>query len=630
MTIKKKIYRFIGWFYLSNAVFYWILGSSYLKSIFLSGSLFENSFIHLTSTFAKSFVVFYAIINYLSYMTLLAFIPACLTWLIAFVLPYQRLILILSILISSFCSLFLLVDSQVYSLFKFHLNGIILNMIFNRQSLDVFDFSYSELLEFGLIGILVLLLELLIAWFVWNKIVAPQKLRIGKSIALFWLGGFLFSYFSLLITIANGNNLLSQQNPNLPFFNQIIAKIIPDSNADDILMRYSENNFSQFSFTNKPLNYPRHPLQCDTKSKPYNVILILIDSLRSDSLNEKEMPKLNEFANHNVRFLNHFSGGNSTQPGLFSLFYSIPSNYWTAALEHKRRPVFFDVLNNSNYESLILWSAPIKMPPFDKTIFLGINDGSIKEAIGDDVGSRDKQITNLAIEFLNRKKINEPFFLNLFYDAPHGYCSEQSYPGFYVLAKNTCSRLLMSNDMDPEPYYKRYLNTVHFIDNELDRVLETITKKGYLEDSIIIITSDHGQEFNDSKQNYWGHSGNFTQFQLQIPLVIHWPDQPSQSVEYRTTSYDVVPTLLQKLFGCENLISDYSIGHNLFDNEGRLGFLIAGSYAYMGIVESDRITTLHASGQITTTDLKAKPLTDAKARMEVFEHALRLMQRYFK
>lgn len=624
----KWLYRFIGWFYLCNAVIFLVLGYGFLKAIFLSGSLFENSIVNFTSGFFKTYIVIYAIINYISYITALAFIPACLMWVFAAFLPYRKLIVSLCILTASACAIVLVVDSQIYSMFKFHLNIIILNMFFSEQSLELFDFSKLELLEFGLgIGFFILL-EMILAWMVWHKIILKKRFLVGQSIALFWLGGFLFSYFSLLITITNGNNLLSQQNPNLPFFNQLIAYLIPAKNADDILMRYSEDHFSQFTFTNAPLNYPLHPLTCDIKIKPYNIIVILVDSLRFDSLNTKFMPKLTEFSKENWRFFSHYSGGNATQPGLFSLFYSIPSSYWTSALEQKKRPVFFDVLDQNNYKTRVIWSSGIKNPPFDKTIYLDVKNLSDDTDSTSDIGTRDKEITELAIDYLKKNTGDKPIYLNLFYNAPHGFCSDQTYPEIYPATKS-CSRLMMSNDMDATPYYNRYLNSVHFVDNEIARLLETIESEGYLKNSIIIISSDHAQEFNDNKKNYWGHAGNFTKFQIKIPLIIHWPNQSAKKITYRTTSYDIIPTLLQNVFHCTNPASDYSIGQNLLKETGRPNFLITGSYANMGVVESDRITTLNASGQIRTTDLNASPILNTQPRMDVFKKALMVMHQYY-
>lgn len=626
---RSMILRFISWFFLSNSLLFWILGYGYLNSILQTASLFKNTFADYSSLAGMIFTLVFAIVNYLTYMMLLAFIPAIFLLAISLILPRQRLIWCLSVLVGVLSLSFLIADSRVYSLYKFHLNSTILSLFFNGNWYEFFDFSTKEL-QVALVVITILfILEIGLAILVWKKIIITQRFQLGKNIFLFWFGGFLFCYFTLLHTIVQNNNLFSQQTPNLPLFNQFFAYLIPDKKAADVLYRYSEEHFTQPLFSNDRLAYPLKPMRCSRAKHPTNIILIMVDSLRFDSLNKEHMPNLANFAQNSWQFLNHMSGGNATQPGLFSLFYSIPSNYWTAVLEQKVPPVLIQLLLNQGYITKILWSSIMTPPPFNQTIYSGISSVNPDGAPGNDIGSKDRYITDQAINFLKNKNTADPFFLNLFYDAPHGFCREQSYPLPYQPATKHCLRFAMSNDVDPNPYYNRYLNAVRFVDSEIGRLLTVIEMLGYLNNSIVLITADHGQEFNDYKHNYWGHAGNFSRAQVQIPLVIHWPNSTSKSIRYVTASYDVVPTLLKRRFNCQNPISDYSIGQDLLVEEARLPFIMVGSYSNMGFIEPDRLTTLRTSGEITVTDTQLDPDPYAVPRMNHLKKALELMRNNF-
>lgn len=654
---KSLLYRFIIWFYLANALFFLLAGCGYLKAILYSGTLFANSveIYAFTTNWGKIFVLFFALVNYLTYMTLLAFIPALFLLFVALLFSSKRVILVLSVLFSVICLMLLIVDSQVYSMFKFHLNSAILSMIFSKNSLMIFDFSAREILTMIVTIGLVLLIEVLLAYGVWKtiskrfsvttnrikglssrtsrrirrRVFNPNSYKIEKIIFWIWFGGFVFCYTSLITTIGQNVNIISQQTPNLPLFNLIYSYLIPDENAKDILTRYSEDYFSQPLFAKDSLNYPLHAMQCDKPVKPYNIILIMVDSLRADNLNEQIMPQLTHFAHHNWNFSKYYSGGNGTQPGLFSLFYSIPGTYWTAAFEQQKAPIFNELIKKNNYQTRVLWSGILRSPPFDKTIYLGLNHLSNDDEVGVDVGDSDRRITHQAINFLTKTRDKRPFFLNLFYDAAHGFCRKQSFSSIYESGNKPCSRIALHSKIDPRPYYNRYLNAVTFIDQEIGTLLQVIEKNGYLKNSIVIITSDHGQEFNETKQNYWGHACNFTRYQVQVPFVIHWPNESPRQFNYLTTSYDVMPTLFQKLFACKNPVSDYSIGQNLLKESGRLPFELTVSYVNMGIIESDRITTLQASGQIVITDSDAKVLVRAEPKTKVIQQAMHLMRRYF-
>ncbi|CAM2821026.1 DUF3413 domain-containing protein [Legionella worsleiensis] len=626
---RRLIVRFVGWFFLINSVMFWIVGSLYLKKILFSPTLFANFLADYSTVSGKILVVFFAVVNYLTYMMVLAFIPALLVWGIAFVLPEKRLVWFLSVVLATLSLVLLIINNCVFSMFKFHLNGDIFTLFFNGQWHDVFDFSERELRIFFGGMVLIAAMEGGVAYWVWNKIIVPVRFLIGRTIALFWLGGFLLSYFTLLHSMDGNNNLFSQQTPNLPFYNQLIVYLIPDKNAEELLDRYGEGHFYQPLFSNDPLNYPLHSLQCAKPENPPNIIWILVDSLRFDSVRPEYMPNLSAFAKRSWQFNRHLSGGNSTQPGLFSLFYSIPASYWTAVLEQKVPPVMMGLLLKYRYVMNVLWSSEMVIPPFDKTIYLGLSDLNGYGAPGDDIGNKDRWVTEQAIKFLTARDLKHPFFLNLFYDAPHGYCRDQSYPEPYQPAIKECSRIAMTNEVDPLPYYNRYLNSVRFIDNELAKILDHLEQHGFLENSIVMITSDHGQEFNDNRLNYWGHAGNFTDVQLHVPLILYWPSQSPRIIDYETSSYDVVPTLLKRVFNCKNPVIDYSIGQDLLEQQHRLPFVLAGSYSTMAFREPYRQTTLRTSGNMVVTNSHGEPIPNAKPRVPYLKKALELMRLYY-
>lgn len=621
---KKQILRFIDWFFLSNAFLFWILGSPFLKNIFSSATLFKNAISDFSGPLGKVFIVFFWLVSYLSFMTLLAFIPALLLRLVAWFIPARRSLWFLSVLLATLSLAFLSLDSRIYMMFKFHVNWIIVKLIFQAEFVDFFDFSKYELVLFSSLLGLLCLLEGCLAYLLWKKIILKERLAFEKTMIACWLGGCVSTYFFLLISMALDCNLLTQQTINLPFFNQLIAYLMPHKDAKDILRRFSEISYSQQIFSNDKMNYPLHPMRCTKPERPLNLIFIMVDSLRFDSLSY--MPNVAQFAEKSWTFKNHLSGGNATQPGLFSIFYSLPGNYWTAALKQKVPAVLTALLIRYDYSIRIFWASVIS--PYNRTIYLGLSKIALKRSSAEGIGSRDRDITNRAIKFLVNKNHKRPFFLHLFYNAAHGFCRQQDYPAPYQPVIE-CSPILLGRNFNPQFFYNRYLNAIHFLDGEVARVLSTIEQQGYLENTVVVFTSDHGQEFDDNKQNYWGHTGNFTRAQTQVPLVIHWPGESPRTIDYLTSSYDLAPTLLKRLYGCQNPSRDYSIGQDLLEKTRHYHFILAGSYANMGIIEPDRITTFRTSGGIDVTSINAEPRPLEKPRIDVARQALSLMRRYY-
>jgi len=129
----------------------------------------------------------------------------------------------------------------------------------------------------------------------------------------------------------------------------------------------------------------------------------------------------------------------------------------------------------------------------------------------------------------------------------------------------------------------------------IGQVLDDLMRRKLLDNTVVIVTSDHGMEFDESGLGFTGHGTAFSDVQLQTPLVVRWPGRSPGRVGRRTSHNDVAPTLLTELFGCANPPSDYASGHSLF-SDAQWNWLIAASYADFALIEPDRVTVVFPSG----------------------------------
>ena len=155
-----------------------------------------------------------------------------------------------------------------------------------------------------------------------------------------------------------------------------------------------------------------------------------------------------------------------------------------------------------------------------------------------------------------------------------------------------------------------------------------MTEYGYDQNTIVIITADHGEEFNDTKDNYWGHNSNFTDYQVKIPFIMKWPGKGAKVVETLSSAYDVSATILPRVLGVRNPIKDFSIGADLFELPERK-YVISGSYLDNAVIESERIVILNRFGLLEFKDKNYRDSQDTSRNGNIFD-AIKIMSYYLQ
>jgi membrane-anchored protein YejM (alkaline phosphatase superfamily) len=377
------------------------------------------------------------------------------------------------------------------------------------------------------------------------------------------------------------------------------------------------------------MHYPLHPMQCRGQPHPDNLVIIMLDGWRFDMLNAVNSPHIYRFSQHAHVFKQHFSGGNCTGPGVFSLFYSMPYTYWTSIKQQHVSPVLIEELLNQHYQIGIFRSASLHYPAFDETIFQKIKNLRINTP-GGYAYQRDQYITQDFKQFLSRVDRKKPFFSFIFYDTSHNYCQQpNAYAHPFQPAWHTCNRVTLNKNTDREPLFNVYKNAVYFADQIVQDALTALANTHLLDNTIVIITADHGEQFNDNKKSTWGHASDYTTWQLHTPMIIHWPGHHKKEVNTYTRHYDVVPFIMQTLLGCTNDVSDYSIGHSLLSPQKDLN-LFAASYVDYAFVQNDQITRIYPNGNISIYDNEGNILPQASLNATTASAFFKLMTQYYQ
>ena len=110
------------------------------------------------------------------------------------------------------------------------------------------------------------------------------------------------------------------------------------------------------------LNYPLNPLDVVKSAKPLNIVWLVSESWRADTLDAEIMPHTWAFAQNATRFIRNYSGGNGTRVGMFTMFTGIPGNYWFPALAERKGAPIIDVLKAQDYQMSFYTSAKFSYP----------------------------------------------------------------------------------------------------------------------------------------------------------------------------------------------------------------------------------------------------------------------------
>lgn len=285
----------------------------------------------------------------------------------------------------------------------------------------------------------------------------------------------------------------------------------------------------------------------------YHVLLITIDALRADHVGawgysrNPTTPNLDSLAARSIRFARAFSPAPKTYdtlPALVTGLYpvNVPRNYKAKMPKGQpKKPYLYRITDD-----VTLLPEVLQRSGYVTGAAHGV---SILRALGLDRGfdeyQKTREPTEFARDFLRRNVLEaaraNPFFLWLHYYSPHHTYKKRQ--GFDF------------GDQDVD----RYDSEIAYDDHQIGLLLDELSRTGLSERTVIIVTSDHGEEFGE-------HGGFQHGFKLyseltHVPLLVSIPGQPPAVVQEPVELVDVAPTLCSLLSVAEHC--GEQDGHNL-------------------------------------------------------------------
>lgn len=106
---------------------------------------------------------------------------------------------------------------------------------------------------------------------------------------------------------------------------------------------------------------------------------------------------------------------------------------------------------------------------------------------------------------------------------------------------------LKPENKSKQEYTNYYDNGIFQTDQLIKEIFNTLKEKGFLDDAILIITSDHGEALGERGKYYFGHSSELYNELIKIPIFIYDTSNTEYKNLFFATQEDISPTILDRL-----------------------------------------------------------------------------------
>ena len=569
---REKVSQMISWghwFALFNILLSLVIGSRYL---FIAD---------WPTTLAGRIYSYVSIIGHFSFLVFATYL--LILFPLTFIVGSQRLMRFLSVILATAGMTLLLIDSEVFTRFHLHLNPIVWQLVINP---DENEMARDWQLMFISVPV-ILLLELVFATWSWQKLRSlTRRRRFARPLAAFLFIAFIASHVVYIWADANFYRPITMQRANLPLSYPMTARRFLEKHGLLDAQEYQRRLIEQGNPDAVSVQYPLSELRYRDMGTGQNVLLITVDGLNYSRF-EKQMPALAGFAEQNISFTRHMSSGNTTDNGIFGLFYGISPSYMDGILSTRTPAALITALNQQGYQLGLFSSDGFTSPLYRQALLSDFSMPSVRT-------QSDDQTATQWINWLGR-----------YAQEDNRWFSWVSFNGTNI------------DDSNQQAFARKYSRAAGNVDDQINRVLNALRDSGKLDNTVVIITAGRGIPLSEEEETFdWSHG------HLQVPLVIHWPGTPAQRINALTDHTDLMTTLMQRLLHVSTPASEYSQGQDLFNPQRRHYWVTAADNDTLAITTPKKTLVLNNNGKYRTYNLRGERVKDEKPQLSLLLQVL--------
>ncbi|WP_010134452.1 sulfatase-like hydrolase/transferase [Ochrovirga pacifica] len=331
-------------------------------------------------------------------------------------------------------------------------------------------------------------------------------------------------------------------------------------------------------------------VQSKKKLDKPNIIFLLADDLgygELGSYGQKTIrtPFLDEVAKKGLKFTDFYAGTSVCSPsravlmtGKHTGHLSIRGNKgkwegkkWDRVALKKSETTVAEVLQTAGYQTAMIGKWHLGVPEDVSTWAHGRGfDYAVQEQWGEDKNGNeidervhwvnndqdsifynynkykclDEFRTNFALEYLDKKSDDKPFFLYMSYRIPHAHEFFLSKTDLYV------------DKIEEWPEIeRRHAARITMLDAQIKRLFDKLKQSGELENTLIVISSDngptnenhHSYRFFDSSGGLKGYKRDLYEGGIRVPMIAYWEGKirSGATTQFPATFYDILPTFAE-------------------------------------------------------------------------------------
>jgi membrane-anchored protein YejM (alkaline phosphatase superfamily) len=305
------------------------------------------------------------------------------------------------------------------------------------------------------------------------------------------------------------------------------------------------------------------PPVIESSTRP-DILIIAIESARADEISQ--LPHLMTMADGAVVATDHYSGGNCSFLGLFTLLTGLDPMYW-AASETWRAPNGLGTFSALGYRISLKESLALNYGVWGRVQAAG--QASIVPTPEQSPPKRDEDTARWTVDWVKANHAG-PEFAVVFFDEPHWPYSWDPAGELHVSVADTW--VLRKH---VEEIRNRYRHALRNVDVHLARIFEAIEARPPERPMITVVTGDHGEAFGE--HGVFMHGNRLDDEQLRVPLVMILPGRGHVEVHHRTVHQDVLPTILHQIGGTP--VEGPGLGVDFLSSTQRPGNLQVGACA---------------------------------------------------